>query len=296
MPDITVAICTRDRPAQLRASLAALEAQSFQDFRVLVIDQSAGPHADTPASEWQERHLRLLRDPGRGLSRARNLALRTAETPWIAFVDDDCLLEPDWIEQLRRVVEEHPEVSFVTGHVGVANVPAGDHLAAAARGVHTEQVVGGRWTRPHELGFGVCMALRREVALALGGWDERLGAGNEDFPAGEDVDFNYRLTRSGHLALASPRMRAAHDQWRSPADTVRLYRGYGAAAAAFPVKHFRSGDPLGGTWLWLLAAIEVLRLLASGVRHRSRLRLRVALAQAAGFARGTALAARRQWD
>ncbi len=293
--DITVAICTRDRPGQLRQALTALTSQSSSDFDILVVDQSSEPDLRLEEMSREDRRLQIMRDEGRGLSRARNIAARAAETPWIAFVDDDCLLESDWIEVLRGVIAEYPETQFITGDVRPGNMPPGDKLAAAARPVHEERLITGRWTRPYELGFGVCMVVRRCSVLALGGWDERLGAGVADFPASEDLDFNYRLTRSRAVALATPRLKATHDQWRSNADTVRLYRGYAAASAAFPLKHLLTGDVRGGLWLWTLAAAEIARLLASSIRHRSSLRMRVALAQVVGFIKGTAMALRRPW-
>ena len=295
MGAVTVAICTRDRPEQARAAVAALDAQSRQDFSVLVVDQSTRPDAALARRAVADPRLTVVPDAGRGLSRSRNLAWRAAETEWVAFVDDDCLLAPDWIEELHRAITAHPEVDFVTGHVGTGPEPSGDHVAAAARPVGTEQVVSGRWVAPARLGFGVCMVLRRSVVAALDGWDERFGAGVPEFPAGEDVDFNYRFLRGGGIGLATPRLQAVHDQWRTGDETVRLYRGYAVAGAAFPVKHLRTGDPLGGAWLWLSHSAEVVRLMLSAVRHRSRLRARIATAQIAGAAEGTARALARRW-
>lgn len=295
MGEVTVAICTRDRPAKIHGALAALDAQTRQDFAVVVVDQSVRTDSDLTRRAVADPRLALVRDSGRGLSRSRNLAWRTIQTEWIAFVDDDCVLAPDWIEELHRAIEAHPEVGFITGHVGTGDEPSSTHMAAAARPVCAERIVAGRWASPAGLGFGVCMVLRRSVVVAQEGWDERFGAGVPEFPAGEDVDFNYRFLRYGGIGLATPRLRAVHDQWRSQDETVRLYRGYAVAGAAFPIKHLRTGDPLGGAYLWLRHSAEVARLLLSGMRHRSRLRARIAAAQIAGVAEGTVRALVRRW-
>lgn len=289
----TVAVCTRDRPAQLARTLEALEPQSDGVFTILVIDQS---DVADPALERRARdRLRVLRDDGRGLSRARNLAARIAHTEWVAFIDDDCRVDPGWAEEVARAIAAHPEVDYITGHIDEGDVAPGDHVGAAARPVARECVMTGRWTRPEELGYGVMMIVRRSAIEALGGWDERLGAGNADFPAAEDVDFNYRLLRDGRAALATPRIRATHEQWRNADQTVGLYRGYARAYGAFSLKHMRTGDIGGGVWLWLRATREIVRLVASSARHRSPLRLRVAIAQARGLAEGTVMALRRVW-
>jgi hypothetical protein len=140
------------------------------------------------------------------------------------------------------------------------------------------------------------MAVRRRVVLELGGWDERFGPGASAFGAGgDDVDFNYRFLASGRVALVTPRLRARHLQWRTPAEIVRLYRGYSTAWAAFSPKHLRTGDVRGGAWLWTLGVRSTARMLASGARHRSGLRVRAGLAQAGGVAAGTARGLRHPW-
>ena len=139
------------------------------------------------------------------------------------------------------------------------------------------------------------MAVRRRAIERLGGWDERLGAGVPDFPASEDIDFNYRLLRSGGVALATPRVRMLHRQWRTPDELGPLLRGYMAGHAGFAMKHLRSGDVVGGMWHWLGGLRFLLRALISGLRRRSPTSLRLVLFQAQGLLVGTARGARCRW-
>lgn len=277
-------------------ALAALDRQTVRDFEILVVDQSDEPNPGLDRRQAEDPRLRVVRDAGRGLSRARNLAAGAVGSEWIAFVDDDCLPEPDWVDQLRRAIAAHPEVDFVSGEVGVANMPTDrDHLPAAVHAVPTARLWSGRWTDPQKIGFGVCMAVRRSAVDRLGGWDERLGPGVDDFPAADDMDFNYRLLRFGGVAYDTPLVRARHDQWRTEQETVRVWRGYAAAWAGFAMKNVRTGNLAGGVWLWLIGARVAARMLASSLRHRSRLRLTVALNQTLGLATGTVKGLRRAW-
>ncbi len=95
--------------------------------------------------------------------------------------------------------------------------------------------------------------------------------------------------------MATPELRCRHDEWRSPEDSIHLYGGYAAAWAGFAVKHLRTGDRLGGSWLWVIGAANIARLALSGIRHRSDVRRRAARAQGQAYLAGTALAARRRW-
>jgi GT2 family glycosyltransferase len=289
VPSFSVAICTRNRPQQLRRALASIDGD---DVEIIVVDQ--GDQPVDGAVDLGPR-VRRIHDAGRGLSRARNLAAGSATTDWLIFVDDDCLLAPGFIAELEAVVADHQDVSFISPHVDPGVAPSPDHLPAAARPVLAEQVRSGRWTRPNQVGFGVCMIVRRDVVAALGGWDERFGPGVAVFPASDDVDFNYRLLRAGERCLATPRLRCRHDEWRTADDTVRLYGGYAAAWAGFAVKHARTGDGLGGLWLWGVGLWSIVRLALGAARHGSVVRSAAARAQGRGYLRGTVEALRRRW-
>ena len=287
-PEFTVAVCTRERPRQLRAALDALERDD--GFEILVVDQSA-----QPLGLSGNGRLRLVHDRGRGLSRARNLALDAVAGEWIAFVDDDCIVEPGFGHALSAALAAHPEADWLSGHVGAGRGLGDDMPVVTTFPVERERVLRGRWTLPGHIGFGVFFAVRISTARRLGGWDERLGPGVAEFPAADDMDFNYRLLRSGGVAVLTPTVRVVHDQWRSPPQLVELQRGYLRAWAGFAMKQLRSGDVAGSLWLWAWGAIDVLDMAKSALSRRSRLRARLAAAKLAGLAEGTVLGLRRLW-
>lgn len=291
---VVIVIATRDRPDLLMGTLGALAAQTVAP-EVLVVDQSVATDPRLAAAVARDPRLRLVRDAGRGLSRARNLGWRAVDADWVAYVDDDCLPEPDFAERLAETIRAHPGVAWISGHVTEADAPDGDYLPVTLFPVTREETVAGARVPPWRIGFGVLMVIRRDVIERLGGWDERLGAGTSPFPAGEDMDFNYRLLRSGERALVSPAIRAAHRQWRSRRDLPQLYEGYMRSWAAVALKHVRGGDLRGGAWLWWLGAVDAARMAGSAVRRRSALRGRVAAAKLRGLATGTARGLVARW-
>lgn len=288
-------ICTRNRPAHLQQALDALDRQSFREFPVAVIDQSDESNPDLERLQAVDARLSVILDRGQGLSRSRNIGWRHARSEWVAFVDDDCRPEPDWAQQLQRKLAAHPEVDFVGVHVGERSVPDDDYVPVATHSVDEEALYSGRWTQPNRLGFGVCMAVRRSTIERLGGWDERLGPGVVDFPAADDMDFNYRLLRAGSTALVTPDVRVFHDQWRTKQELGPLLCGYMAAHCGFSIKHLRTGDLAGGIWLWGLGLTDLLRMVASGTRRRSPFRLRLAGWKLRGLMAGTQRALAVKW-
>jgi GT2 family glycosyltransferase len=287
--DFTVVICTRGRPALLARTLAALEAGSFRDYPLVVVDQS-----DPPDPALGSRAT-VVHDRGRGLSRARNIGLANATTDWVVFVDDDCRPERDFAERLRTVLADHPEAALITGDVPGDHGARRDYVPASAFRVARERWLRGRFTHPGLVAFGVLFAVRREVAQRLGGFDERLGPGVPDFPAADDMDFNYRLLRAGLTAYQTPLLRARHEQWRDPAQLPQLYRGYLAAWSGFAAKHLRTGDVVGGLWLWWIGVVDVLDMAAGALVRRSPLRRRIAAAKLRGLIEGTVQGVTRDW-
>lgn len=285
-PPLSVCVCTRERPEQLRRCLGALLDDLPADVPVVVVEQGRPGEALDP-------RVTVIRDEGRGLSRARNLAWRATDSAWVAFVDDDCRVLAGWSAALLDALGEHPEAAFVSGDVAGAQSPAAAGVEVTTFEVRERAVRAGRWTRPWEIGFGVCMVVRRDWIERLGGWDEQLGPGVTDAPAADDMDFNFRLLRAGGIAVATPDMRAVHEQWRDPAAVARLHGGYATAWSVFAMKTLRQGDVPGALWLWTWGPYDAAKMLASALRRRSRLRARIAAALAAGHARGTVRGLRR---
>lgn len=294
VPDFTVVVCTRDRSRYLHQTLDALEGQP-ECFPVLVIDQSRSEDLALGRRANSGGRTRVVRDAGCGLSRARNMAWPLVETDWVVFVDDDCLVEERWASELTEVLLTRSEVDFVSGHVAAPQALEGEHVPVTSFGVERESVRSGRWTRPWAIGLGVCMAVRWSAVERLGGWDERLGAGTEDFPAAEDMDFNYRLLRSGSVALATPRVRVEHRQWRGPGELAPLFENYMRGWCGFSMKTLKTTSVIDGLWLWGEGLLDLLRTLAAAARRRSRLRWALVGHKACGLVRGTWQGLRRTW-
>ena len=112
---MSLVVATVDRVAELERLLASLEAQSFQDFEVLVVDQNE----DERLAPVMARHPRLrlshLRSE-RGVSRARNVGLRAAQGEIVAIPDDDCWYPENLLASVAEWFQSHPEYGalFVT--------------------------------------------------------------------------------------------------------------------------------------------------------------------------------------
>jgi GT2 family glycosyltransferase len=112
---IDVLIPTCGRAAALAVTLTSLCAQTLRDFRVVISDQTEG--GDSFAELPVQAALRLLRLhghavetwhhlPRRGLAEQRQFLLDRVQAPYVLYLDDDVMLEPDAIALLERAITE----------------------------------------------------------------------------------------------------------------------------------------------------------------------------------------------
>ncbi|MFG1964978.1 glycosyltransferase family 2 protein [Nonomuraea sp. NPDC049028] len=181
---ITVVVPTIGRPS-LGATLAAVGTR----LPVIVVD-------DRPASragplEVPER-VRVVRSWGRGPAAARNAGWRAADTPWVAFLDDDVVPRPGWAEAVwADLAELTDDVAGSQGRVEVP-LPPGRRPTDAER--NTAGLSAAEWITAD-------MAYRRSALEATGGFDER-------FPRAyrEDADLALRMLSAGHRLVRGERV------------------------------------------------------------------------------------------
>ena len=101
--DISICIATYRRPGPLGRLLASLAVQAgaLPSFEILVVDNDAEGGALAVCRQYEGRlPVRYEVERTRGISPARNRAVEASRGPYIAFVDDDCVVGPDWIATL----------------------------------------------------------------------------------------------------------------------------------------------------------------------------------------------------
>lgn len=124
-PRVAITICTFRRPSHLGTLLRSLDALGFEKccpphVEIHVIDNDAEESARPIVEDAAHRHrfpLRYIVEPRRGLSSVRNAALdAAADFDFLAFVDDDEVVEPQWLDELL-VVADRQSAQFVIGPV-----------------------------------------------------------------------------------------------------------------------------------------------------------------------------------
>ena len=121
-PKITVAICTHDRAKYLTKALESLHTQSLpaEAFEVVVVDNASSDSTASVVQQMKSRlpNLRYAFEPNLGLSNARNRALAEANALYIAYLDDDAIASPQWLDRLLTAFETiRPTPAVVGGRI-----------------------------------------------------------------------------------------------------------------------------------------------------------------------------------
>jgi glycosyltransferase involved in cell wall biosynthesis len=182
-PFFSVVIPTYNRPDNLLRNLEALARQTFPDFEVVVVDQS-DPAVEIPEEFKQKLAICYVYSQQRGPALARNKGIREATGHVIAFTDDDCIPEADWLENAAR----HFDRGAIAGLEGrVRSEKVGDPKYRTVSNVDFEGI-----------GFMTAnMFYRRDLLVKVNGFDER-------FPDAfrEDTDLAWRIQKFGEIPHA----------------------------------------------------------------------------------------------
>ena len=117
MPLVTVAVCTRDRPNDMKRCLDAIGRLDYPYLDILVIDNAPQTDATQELIETQFPQVRYVREPRPGLDWARNRAILEAKGEIIAYTDDDVVVDPGWVGAIAQVFTVNPNVMALTGLV-----------------------------------------------------------------------------------------------------------------------------------------------------------------------------------
>jgi hypothetical protein len=234
-PEISVVVSTRNRAGTMPDSLRAIERLACDVPWELVVVDNGSTDGTPRVIEQFARSTRIafrsVSEPRPGLSRARNAGWRAASGALIAFTDDDCYPQPDYLTELLRCFAAG-DVGYVGGRILLYD--ADDHPITVQLSERRTRIEPGSHVSAGTI-QGANMAARRVVLEAVGGFDDLLGAGTPY--ACEDVDFVSRASAAGFTGVYDPGPVVLHHHRRRTAQDVRaLRRTYDLGRGAYLAK------------------------------------------------------------
>jgi glucosyl-dolichyl phosphate glucuronosyltransferase len=264
---VSVIIPTKNRTDDLRSTVADLVAQTRKPDEILIVDQSPIPSFHPNSVPL---HIIYIHAPNiSGAAVARNIAMDRATGDLWVFLDDDVILEPQYLEEIVRAYV--PEVSGVSGIITNYSVPPFSSRLFErlfVRGAFSDDRQPIYWRadtlrfkgpqKIRQFGCGV-MSFRAEVVRTLR-FDPNLTGGS----LAEDIDFCAHLPRGSKLVIA-PNARLIHKRSAVGRVTAHWLDQHSQSSSYMRQRNWHRGlgDDLSYTWLqvgyMVMAAIGSIR-------------------------------------
>ncbi len=203
MVRLSIVIATYNRSAMLMQTLQSVIEQTLprEEWECVVVNNnstdSTAADFEAFAARYPDYNLRMVLETNQGLSYARNRGIRESEGEYIAIVDDDERIAPEFVASYVALFDEVPDAVAAGGPI-VAEYPTGRPRWMSA---FTERPIAntmyfGEEVREFPRGRvpgGGNMALRRSAVRRYGVFDTSLGYVGESLVGGEESDLFERL-------------------------------------------------------------------------------------------------------
>lgn len=276
VPVLSVAICTYNGAERIALVMEALGRQTRRamDWEVLVVDNASTDETARIADQALAHHLpdrgRRIHEPQPGVMFARRRATLEARAELIAYLDDDNIPAPDYVDQAIAIMQRHPEAGIAGGKVLAqwlgTPTPLGEAAAPFALAIRDRgeqpfaypEITGG----PDTAGMVARTALLRTIFTDTHLARKITGRKGKSLISGEDTAIVIRAHQLGYDCRYEPQLVIYH---RLPASRssldylLRLYEGIGRGQASMrPLLDAKAHNPLlalliaskdGGRWL-----------------------------------------------
>lgn len=251
-PTASIVVCTHNRTEDLAQCLSRLSPLTMQGHEIIVVDSC--PRDDNTARLVASYPMiRYVYEPRPGAGIARNRGLLAATQQFVAFTDDDALIDKNWLPALLRNFRD-PSVAVVTGITMPSELETEaqrwfEKISGFGRGFDRKEFDAMSLSplAAGLVGASVNVAIRRAALKEIGLFVESLGPGTIS-GSGEDHEFFYRTLARGYRIVYEPAALVWH-RHRKDWDSLRhtLY-GYGVGVFAWWTHAFLEEREL--TLLW----------------------------------------------
>jgi glycosyltransferase involved in cell wall biosynthesis len=242
---ISAIICTHNRAERLSQGLRKFSKSQYQSEtgtpELIIVDNNSQDdtrHIVEQFAATSNFTVRYVFEGQQGLAHARNRGIQEAKHPIIAFTDDDCLIDPNWLRSIQSEFGNDPRLSIIGGRVESADLedqPVGLRTFRDRAQIRSAEQLLSRM-------IGCNFACSRGVFDEIGFFDPALGKGTR-IESAEDTDFFYRaFTRDLKIAY-SPEILVHHAHGRKTLRSCQRVRDeYAKGRGAFYCKYILGSD------------------------------------------------------
>jgi GT2 family glycosyltransferase len=309
-PKYSLIIPTFGRPDEVDEFLESLTHQEYKDFEVIIADGTPKKSLEEVANVYKTKvNFTFLYEEYLPVSDARNLGAKVAKGDYFIFLDSDCIIPPQYLNEVDKVLKEKDYDLF--GGPDAADksfTPVQKAISYSMTSLFTTGGIRGKKNHVgvfHPRGFN--MGIKREAFEKVGGYDIH-------FKCGEDIDLSIRILKEGYKSGLIPDAYVYHKRRTDFKKFFKQVFRFGAARINLFTRHrtelkithlfpflflcyytlgwvvFFVHVYVGLAWVASLALYKLLILLDSSIKNKSLyigfLSIRAAFTQLTGYGWG----------
>lgn len=217
---LSVIIATFNRDIILCKTLKQLLVQTGVHFEIVVVDQTAKHDLETMQflkANKNSIYYHILAEPN--LPAARNFGIAQSKGELIIFLDDDVLIDVDFVKTVEEIFNKNNQISGLTGLSRSPNMRVSDKWNVVPRRNRDRMRCGLIDLAPTNTLPGFFMAFKKNVLIEVGGFDEWIGT--QPKAANEDGELCLRLVLSGYKLFVTSQIEILHLAEKSGGCEVR---------------------------------------------------------------------------
>ncbi len=210
---ISIIICTTGDRISINETVNSIYKNSYTNFELILICQTKKnnliiKNIITP----KEKILRKYFLSKKGLSYARNFAIKIAKGQVIAFTDDDCIVDKEWLQNIKNSFKQNLNAAAIFGKV-LPFKPLTNKGKLFPSIINTNKFQIYKKPIKHWLyiGFGNNMSIKKNIFLKYGIFNTLLGAGSYGLST-EDGEFAIRLLTHKEEVIYNPNILIYHNR------------------------------------------------------------------------------------
>lgn len=212
--EISIIICTYNRAESLRRTLASIAEMVIggnPGWEVIIVDNNSSDHTKSVAYQFMSGSLpnaRYVFEPDQGLSHARNKGIHVAKGKIISFLDDDVIVDGNWLMSVAHGFELYDPM-VLGGRVlpliegGLPSWFPANHNPLGAFDLGTSIIVSDS-APGGVIGIGANMSFKKQVFERYGLFDPALGRVGTKLVMGEETELCRRIQNNGHNCIYYP--------------------------------------------------------------------------------------------
>lgn len=187
-------IGTLNRDKELEICLDSLLNQKYKEFEVIIIDQSDNDNTNVlcQKSKYKSLSLKYRHVQFRGLSKARNEALKDLKGDYFCLIDDDAEYSRDYLSRANEYINKYERNTILSGHIinNITQKTLKDYKNVKNATILSQRKIIRMCPSPG-------LIFPASVLGKIGNFDERFGVGGV-YPAGEETDLILRCLYQGY--------------------------------------------------------------------------------------------------